>query len=108
MYFVIIAHSCPYTSDHFDLMLEKADYLETYRIDSLEKLLAGGLDILKIQDHDKKFLKYEGPVNKGKGNVVQIDKGQYSIQGDMIELKGKVVCGTFHLNFIEENRYHLA
>ena len=67
-------------STHWDLMLETGDFLETYRIvKPPEQWGSEPIEAVRIFDHPLKFLTYEGPVNKGKGNVKIADHGTYGI-----------------------------
>jgi hypothetical protein len=65
---------------HWDLMLESGDVLETFRIERPPEEWGGGpIEAEKIFDHPLKFLSYEGPVNKGKGNVIIAETGIYRL-----------------------------
>ena len=67
-------------STHWDLMLETGDFLETYRIGKPpEQWGSEPIEVVRIFDHSLNFLTYEGPVNKGKGDVKIADRGTYSI-----------------------------
>lgn len=99
---------------HWDLMLEKTDALETYRLNIPPEQLADGKTALaeKIFDHDLKFLTYEGPVNKGQGKVKITDSGVYEIfciseNKTEINFSGKILKGRFSLVTIEQNKFQL-
>ena len=108
--FVIQEHSCQ-AEVHWDLMLEQADVLETYRLDKGPvQLLAETVNAEKIFDHPKKFLTYQGPVNKGAGRVEIVDAGRYKItndQNDKIELSldGRILKGGFVLTLVKDERW---
>ena len=108
--FVIQEHSCQ-ADVHWDMMFEQADVLETYRLDKRPaQLLAETGNAEKIFDHPKKFLTYQGPVNKGKGRVEIVDAGTYKItndQNDKIELSldGRILKGGFVLRLVEGERW---
>lgn len=74
--FVIQQHERQGEPIHWDLMLEKDDYLETYRVSiPPEKWGSNAVEAMRIFDHPLKFLTYEGSVNNGKGNVTIADSG---------------------------------
>lgn len=78
--YVIQKHTRQDEPAHWDLMLEKGDCLETYRIgNEPDQWSKGPIDAEKIFDHPLKFLTYEGIVNKGKGIVAIADKGTYEV-----------------------------
>ena len=99
---------------HWDLMLEKDDFLLTFRVYKSPKELPGqSVKAVKIFDHPKKFLTYEGTVNKGKGSVQIADKGTFQIQSqnssriEMI-LTGRILKGCFTLNQLEGDQWQFA
>lgn len=56
-----------------------------------------------IVNHSLKFLSYEGPVQKGTGQVKIADKGVYTLINQqenilIIELHGKVVSGRLEIH----------
>ena len=68
--------------EHYDLMLEVEETLHTWQItpDNLENLISGRrIEVLKIQDHRKKYLEYEGPVSCDRGHVSLFDSGEYCL-----------------------------
>jgi hypothetical protein len=61
---------------HWDLMLQVGCVLQTYRLDKAPKeIIHSPAKANLISDHPFKFLTYEGPVNRGKGNVHLIESG---------------------------------
>lgn len=93
---------------HWDLMIEQADCLKTWRLDNPPEKLAGDFDKLSpgktkatpIFDHDKKFLTYQGSVNNGKGSVERVDEGTCQIESSdehilKINFDGKILKGAF-------------
>ncbi len=111
--FVVQRHQKKGESEHWDLMLEKEGYLETYRIsNSPEDWKNKPVAAIKIFDHAIKFLMYEGPVNKGKGSVKISDCGTYCLfeKNDLkqeIYFEGNAVKGKFQLYLIEGNIWEL-
>jgi hypothetical protein len=96
MNFVIHYHSTE--NDHYDFMFEKNDALLTWRIglDDYRKMLNGEpASAVKIQDHDRKYLNYQGPVSCGRGHVKLIDSGKYKeISNNNFFLHGDIVSGN--------------
>lgn len=86
---------------HWDIMLEKSGILETYRCDlSPVELLNQTGNLVKIFDHEVRFLEYEGPVNKGLGKVCIEDHGFYKIisqekNSTIINFNGQILKGSF-------------
>jgi bifunctional non-homologous end joining protein LigD len=78
--FVIQKHQRQGEPTHWDLMLERDGFLETYRVGiAPEQWGSEPIEAVKIFDHPLKFLTYEGSVNKGKGSVKIADSGKYKI-----------------------------
>ena len=108
--FVIQEHTKP-DERHWDLMLEHADTLQSYRLDRPPAEILDCTAVAeKIFDHPMKFLTYQGPVNDGKGNVQIADAGTYRVTdstGSNIKLKleGKILTGDFILTHIKENQW---
>ncbi len=91
---------------HFDLMLESAESLRTWRLDRHpQEILSQAVTAISIADHPKRFLTYEGPVQKGKGNVHIVDSGSYAFaeKSDAelkITFKGEILKGAFVLTHV--------
>ena len=107
MRFVIQKHSKAGNGTHWDLMLENANSLLTWRITTLPSGENKAINGVKIFDHDKKFLNYEGPVNNGKGSVKIYDSGKYQILEKQecywtLRLAGRNISGIFTLKFTVE------
>ncbi len=111
--FVIQEHSSG-PDVHWDFMLELGGILQTYRLDKApSEALHLAVNATKIFDHPLKFLTYEGPVNKGRGNVRIAESGSYKIvhqAHDLIELNlsGKILKGKFTLTHIEGDNWQFA
>ncbi len=104
--YVIQRHSLP-DQVHWDLMIASGQALRTYRVFIPPEEMADNPATLEpIFDHPRRFLTYEGPVNKGRGSVQIADKGIVTIsdkQGrTILEFKGRVLQGRFILR--EENQ----
>jgi hypothetical protein len=78
MRFVIHEHQTQDAPVHWDLMLEQGDVLKTYRLNRApEAMLTHPCLAVPIFDHHTRFLQYEGPVQKGLGQVKRVDSGTY-------------------------------
>jgi hypothetical protein len=99
--FVVQRHEKQDSPVHWDLMLEAGEILETYRIGRTpEEWGIEPIEAEKIFDHPHKFLNYEGPVNKGKGNVIITESGTYHLVTRdenklTLEFSGKILKGRF-------------
>ena len=99
---------------HWDLMLERIESLETYRLDiGPEAMVENKGKATKIFDHPMRFLTYEGSVNKGLGSVRIVDKGRYRLTYDseesrIIELKGNVLEGRYYLKCVGGDKWEFG
>ena len=72
--YVILTHDHPFP--HWDLMLEEASVLRTWRLMS-EPGPARTVATEQLGDHRIAYLDYEGPVSGGRGSVARWDYGSY-------------------------------
>ena len=102
---------------HWDIMLEAADILETWRLglppEKLQERSGQSAPAVKIFDHPLKFLTYEGSVNKGKGSVETADRGTYLLlnegdRGKLVQLKGRILNGKFALEHVEGDKWNFT
>jgi hypothetical protein len=125
--FVIQEHTID-SDVHWDFMLELADILQTYRLDKAPaQILHLAAGAVKIFDHPLKFLTYQGPVNKGRGNVRIIESGTYKMVHQAhpvrdskekvsngahnrieLNLNGKILKGKFTLSHIEGDNWQFG
>ncbi|MDD5458698.1 MAG: DNA polymerase ligase N-terminal domain-containing protein [Phycisphaerae bacterium] len=109
--FVIQKHAHSENPVHWDLMLQCEDTLETYRLEiGPDELASQPCSAARIADHPLKFLTYEGPVNKGLGNVEIAEKGKYRVLQDeaskkQIEFDGCALKGVFTLQHIAAEKW---
>lgn len=92
MRFVILKHQ-GHGDMHYDLMLESGDTLITWSC-SQNPLTHPTTECMRIADHRKAYLTYEGPISKNRGTVQRIDTGEYdAIEIDeshwVVQLKGQ-------------------
>ena len=99
---------------HWDFMLELGGVLQTYRLDKApDETLHLAVNATKIFDHPLKFLTYQGPVNKGRGNVQITESGAYKIVHQAhnrieLSLSGKILKGKFTLTHIEGDNWQFG
>ena len=111
--FVIQEHSSD-SGVHWDLMLETGDILQTYRLDKLpSNTSCNKINAVKIFDHPLRFLTYQGPVNKGRGQVTISYAGTYQVTNQdcgLIELQlfGRTLNGTFTLTKISNDQWQFT
>jgi hypothetical protein len=111
--FVIQQHSID-SDVHWDFMLESGNTLQTYRLDKApSEALHLAVNAAKIFDHPLRFLTYQGPVNKGRGNVRIAESGTYKIVHQAssqikLDLSGKILKGNFTLTHIEGDNWQFG
>jgi hypothetical protein len=99
---------------HWDLMLEHDDVLKTFRIDRPpERWNDEVAQAIPIFDHEKRFLTYEGPVNKGLGHVEIVERGGYqtvsqTLNSWHLDLQGTVLRGAFVLRGVDAHSWTLT
>jgi len=72
--FVVLTHDHPFL--HWDLMLEQADSLRTWRLVRPPDR-ATSIEAEALANHRVAYLDYEGPVSGGRGTVERWDVGTY-------------------------------
>ncbi|MBX9677130.1 MAG: hypothetical protein K2X38_00100 [Gemmataceae bacterium] len=77
--FVLLEHDHPML--HWDLMLEEADGLRTWRLPS-PTFGAADMEAEPLATHRKAYLDYEGPVSGGRGKIKRVDAGTYRHEGN--------------------------
>jgi hypothetical protein len=111
--FVVQEHTTP-EGVHWDLMLEQGEALTTFRLEQPPEVVSvSTVQATKIFDHSRRFLTYEGPVQKGVGQVRIVERGTWdvSIKGDdviTLRLQGTTLQGDFTLTRIEGISWQLA
>ena len=99
--------------DHFDFMLETEDSLLTWRINKLDISLLdkpGELVTLKLKNHRKEYLSFEGPISCNRGFVEIYDQGNYSIINEnqenyKIKLSGEKLTSTIIIKELSVGSY---
>lgn len=100
--FVILHHRLD-SGEHWDLMLERGDFLLTWQL-LREPVNHESLPIpaCRIGDHRKYYLTYEGPLTHNRGTVRRVDSGTVEIEENTpkcvrFKLNGGRLCGSFQL-----------
>ena len=77
---VVILHHLAPSGEHWDLMIEEAHVLLTWQL-AAEPISrdACPIDAVRINDHRKTYLDYQGPISSGRGMVTRIDTGRCEI-----------------------------
>jgi hypothetical protein len=94
--FVLLEHDHPFL--HWDLMLEDAGSLRTWRLSAPPR--AGAVaQATALGNHRLAYLDYEGLVSGNRGSVTRWDRGTYTIVEDapgrlVVKLQGQKVRGT--------------
>ena len=100
--FVILHHLAP-TGEHWDFMLERESCLLTWQLQSEPTTRdACPIHCVRIKDHRKHYLDYQGPISGGRGMVSRYDRGHYDLLAASdsawtIRLTGTRLTGDFHL-----------
>ncbi|MCH8148804.1 MAG: hypothetical protein IH987_12530 [Planctomycetes bacterium] len=99
----VILHHVVAGGEHWDLMLEHGGVLLTWQL-AREPIDAASLPIpaKRIADHRMAYLEYEGPISKGRGQVVRVDHGivnyvRFTERCCSVELLGLRLSGRFCL-----------
>jgi hypothetical protein len=88
---------------HWDLMLEEEQALLTFRLpERPENALDHPVAATRIANHALRFLTYEGPVQKGAGQVRIVERGTYRSWSETddrmaLDLQGTLLQGGFVL-----------
>jgi len=98
--FVLLAHDYP--APHFDLMLEHANTLRTWRLTAIPQL-NNEYSAESLGDHRLAYLDYEGPVSGNRGSVKRIDRGALewitnSTDSAIVAIRGQLLIGRLELN----------
>lgn len=74
--YVVLLHT-GYGPDHYDLMLDRdgASPLETYRCPRWP--VEAGDRAVRLPDHRRVYLDYEGPISGGRGKVARVEAGTF-------------------------------
>lgn len=90
--FVILFHQGK-GPDHYDLILEGIHLCPTFRFEEIT--LNKGV---RIKDHQKKYLNFEGQISPEKGHITVQDKGKFTYANQEIQLIGKLKIYSFSID----------
>jgi hypothetical protein len=111
--FVVQEHTTP-AGVHWDLMLEQGEALTTFRLEQPPQAAREGIvRAVNICDHPLRFLTYEGPVQKGTGQVRIVDRGSCDVVDEAggvitLQFRGTILQGGFALRQVEGVSWQLA
>lgn len=84
--FALLRHNVPADyarSSHWDLLFERDTACWTWALESLPAALTGTrsepVAALRLNDHRKHYLEYEGPVSGERGEVRRVLAGEYEL-----------------------------
>src|SRR4051812_11331615 len=108
----VVLHHEGFGDAHFDLMFESApdSSLMTWR--ATDWPLAAGDVVIRIGDHRRAYLEYEGPVSNDRGHVRRIAAGNCTIDASptlvSIEISDAGETTLIILNLLDENRWQVT
>jgi hypothetical protein len=77
--FVVLEHA-DQEGSHFDLMIDAGELLATWRCPQPpETARESDLACLRLKDHRRLYLDYEGPLSGGRGSVRRYDQGACTV-----------------------------
>ena len=84
---VLLRHVLPDGTSHFDWLLERpgrpeADLVAFRVAERVDQLGpdCGGFDALRLADHRRVYLTYEGPISGGRGSVTRLAEGRCDLR----------------------------
>jgi hypothetical protein len=91
---------------HYDLMFEKPDGsgLMTWR--SPHWPIEGAIDVIRLRDHRRAYLDYEGPVTADRGFVYQAAAGTYVSTATSDGIEMTVFPAGTRVRFIQTDQEH--
>lgn len=90
---------------HWDFMVERAgaDRLATWRLADNPLATTRAIPAMRIADHRREYLTYEGPVSRERGRVRRLDAGvviasHWRPDEVLLQLAGSVMKGPFRIS----------
>jgi len=110
--FVILFHT-GHGNDHLDLLLDLQDGpLATWQLmaSPIDIGKAGTIAAVKLPDHRRKYLQYEGPISGGRGEVRRVDAGSVQVLESttdrlLLEFSGTLLTGRWVLQRRQDNEW---
>jgi hypothetical protein len=95
--------------EHWDFMVEQGDSLATWQLfenPTINRRVT--ISAVRIGDHRKAYLDYEGPISRGRGYVRRVDSGTCVVKEStptawVVELDGKELTGRYTLRRAEDD-----
>jgi hypothetical protein len=80
--YVVLHHTGSGEGDHFDFMLEVPgkERLMTWRVMTPPGQWGGDVGAVRIADHRKAYLTYEGEISGGRGQVQRVQEGTARVE----------------------------
>jgi hypothetical protein len=100
--FVVLEHT-DHAGVHFDLMIDAGDSLATWKCPQPpESAINGERVCVRLEDHRRLYLDYEGPISGGRGEARQYDQGtcmvhQRTASRWELSFRGQRLIGRFAL-----------
>ena len=109
--FVIHIHR-GYGDDHYDLMIEQGQALATWQLPASAAALEGPCEAMRLADHRRHYLAYEGPVSNNRGSVTVVDRGECTVLTCLddrwvVEFHGRLLQGRRELVRLRGDRWQL-
>ena len=113
--FVLLHHQLPPAhprASHWDLMIEAGDQLETWALDQLPQP-GRAVRATRLANHRKWYLNYEGPVSRERGQVRQVDAGDFNVltRDDnqlVLRMSGELLTGVVTLRQMAEDEWQVV
>lgn len=99
--FVVLQHDHPERL-HWDFMLDQGESLATWEL-PMPPAYEHVIPALRLADHRRDYLEYEGPVSAGRGTVVRWDEGDFQwVEKNagciVVDLKGEKIVGRVRID----------
>ncbi len=106
--YVVLEHRLDDGRVHWDFMLEADSVLWTWQVKEPVETWNGILTCCRLVDHRITYLGYEGPVSRNRGEVRQVDAGEYILIESgadrlTVRLDGQVLDGIVRLEQRDDN-----
>ncbi|MCH8804788.1 MAG: hypothetical protein IH986_01710 [Planctomycetes bacterium] len=111
MLFVLLEHTVehPRPGAHWDLMIELPgrEKLATWRLAHDPITHVGAIEAVRIGEHRRVYLHYEGDIGGGRGSVRRVDRGESvllesSEERIVVELRGAALRGRCEIAHVGE------
>ncbi len=110
----VILHHTGFGRDHYDLMIEQSENLATWQLyHDLRELPQDSVEAIRLGDHRKFYLDYEGLVSGGRGDVRRVSSGtceilHWSPQKCSVRLISESFNGFFELVLSHSDHWMLV